>query len=518
MSTGADSPDYTPVNNPTLLLASVMLSSLMVALDTTIANVALPHMQGSLAATHDQMGWVLTSYIVATAIFIPPTGFLAARLGRRRLMSLCVCGFLAASMLCGTATTLEEMVIYRFAQGACGAIISPLGQALVMDHFPAKKRPQILSLWAMAAMMGPVFGPTIGGYLTETFNWRWVFYLNIPICALAMFGILRTIPAGRSSTCARFDFFGFALLSVGIVALQLMLDRGQSLNWLASKEITVELFAAVLLLYLFAVHIGTAAKPFISPSLFKDRNLLTGSLMMMVVGGVLTGQLALLPGYLQQLMGIPVDTVGWLMAPRGAASVVSMALTAKLITRVDSRVLIIAGLLLLGGATFFMSQISLYVSQSTIITIVIFQGLGMGFVMAPLASLAFTTLPQPLRTDGAAIFTLIKNTGNSVGVSLVFTQIASMSQIVYSQLGEHITAFNSSLLPGAWRWNTTAGAMVLNAELTRQATSVAYLNTYQMMAALTLALIPLCFMLRIQSCAQVGATARSGAPDILPKS
>lgn len=497
-STVSDSRDtYIPVKHPLLLLITVMLSTIINVIDTTIANVALPHMQGSLSATQDQIGWVLTSYIVASAIMIPPSGYLAGKLGRQRLLMWCVGGFLVASMLCGAATTLTEMVFFRILQGMFGAAISPVGQSIIMDHYPPQKRALVLSIWGMGTMLGPIIGPSLGGYLTETLNWRWVFYINVPLCLLALAGIWISIPKGRTNNAQPFDFFGFGLISLSIGALQLMLDRGHSLNWFQSTEIMIEAAVAALCLYMFIVHMVTAKHPFIAPRLFKDRNLIAGLILIALTQVVLMAQMAVLPIFLQQLMHIPVDTTGNLLMPRGIGSIAGMAISGKLLGRIDARYLMIFGLILLGTAMFEMSKISLDVSSATIMIIGLQVGFGLSFVMAPMTAAVFATLDPSLRIDGAAMFSLMRNMGGSVGISIFFTRIAQETQLNHERLGEHITAFMpENSLPAAWQWQSTGGAMALDSEISRQAASVAYLNAYFIMAAFMIVLIPLCLLFR----------------------
>jgi len=489
------SPDK-PAVNPTLLLGTVMLTTLMQALDATIANVALPHMQGSLSATQDQISWVLTSYIVASAIFIPPSGYLAARLGRQRMLIGCVIGFLVSSMLCGAATSLPQMVLFRCLQGAFGAGMMPVGQALVMEHFPPERRGQVLAIWGVGAMLGPIIGPSLGGYLTESLDWRWVFYVNVPICLIALLGFWRFVPNTGLAQGVRFDFTGFGLLSVALGALQLMLDRGQSVNWFESTEIIIEATLAGLCFYMFVVHIFTARKPFIEPRLFTDRNFVVGLVTIALGSMVLMGQMSLLPSFLQQLMHMPVITTGMLMVPRGVASMLAMMLAARLFGRVDPRALMIAGTLILGFAMYEMSQINLYVDNATVIRLGFTQGFGQSLLTAPMTNIAFSTLAADLQVEGAAMYSLMRSLGGSVGISILFSNVAAQTQSTHSVLAESITAFQGAApgLPEAWQWSNTAGAMALDGEIIRQAASIAYLNDYLLMAALVFVMIPMCLL------------------------
>lgn len=489
---------YIPAKHPLMLLVTIMLSTMVISLDSTIANVALPHIQGSLSATQDQISWVLTSYIVATAIFTPPTAYLAARMGRQSLMAWGIGGFLISSMLCGVATSLTEMVIFRIFQGAFGAILGPVGQALVMDHFPPAKRGLVLSIWGGGAMLGPIVGPTLGGYLTEDLTWRWVFFINFPVCVLALVGVWSFIPKSEIKANQRFDIFGFSLLSIALASFQLMLDRGQSANWFQSTEIMIEGATAALSLYLFIVHIYTDKNPFIEPRLFKDRNLVSGLLLVMASNVVMMGQMALLPNFLQQLMQIPADVTGKLMLPRGISAMLGMVISGRFIGRIDSRWMMAFGLTGTAISMYEMSKINLNVDNFTILNIGFQQGFCMSVLMAPMTSAVFATLAPALRTEGSAMYALMRSIGGSIGISMFFTRIAQHSQINHERLGENITAFaHNDLLPQAWNWSTTAGAMALNAEVSRQASSLAYLNSYSLMTFITLVTIPLCFLFKI---------------------
>ncbi len=375
-----------------LLTACIMLATIMQALDTTIANVALPYMQGSLSATVDQINWVLTSYIVAAAIATPVTGFLEARLGRKRLFQIAVAGFTGASVLCGLAGTLPEMVLFRLVQGLFGASLVPLSQAVLLDSYPKEKHGQAMAMWGMGVMVGPILGPTLGGWLTETYNWRWVFYINVPIGILTFAGLSAYLSETKI-TKGSFDWFGFAMLSVAIGSFQMMLDRGEQLDWFSSTEIVVEAVVAALAFYLFLVQTFTVKQPFIDPAIFKDRNFTIGLCFIFVVGIILLASLALITPYLQNLMGYPVITAGMVLAPRGIGTMVAMMIVGRIINRVDPRLLLAAGLLLTAEVLWEMNYFTPDVSQWTLVRTGILQGMGLGFMFVPLSTITFATLP-----------------------------------------------------------------------------------------------------------------------------
>ncbi|MEW6167753.1 MAG: DHA2 family efflux MFS transporter permease subunit [Pseudomonadota bacterium] len=490
--------DSTPLQRG-LITVSIMLATIMQTLDTTIANVALPHMQGSMSATQDQISWVLTSYIVAAAIMTPPTGVLAARLGRKRLFAIMVAGFTVASMLCGAATSLAEMVFYRLLQGAFGAGLVPLSQAVLLDTYPREKHGSAMAMWGVGVMVGPILGPTLGGYLTESYNWRWVFYINLPFGILALLGILAFVPETARER-RRFDFFGFALLSLAIGALQMMLDRGESEDWFASPEIVSEAVLAGLFLYMFVVHMFTARTPFLEPGLFKDRNLAVGLVLIFVVGVVLLATLALLPPFLQNLMGFPVLTTGLVLAPRGVGTMIAMLLVGRLFGKVDIRVLILLGIGLMALSLREMSGFTTDVPVSTIVRTGVIQGLGLGFIFVPVSTVAFSTLAPHYRNEGTAIFSLMRNIGSSVGISIVVTLLAHNTQVNHADIASIMTPFRAGLqspwLPQVWNWHTTAGVVALNGEATRQAATIAYLNDFIFMMWVTLLCAPLLLLLR----------------------
>ena len=492
-------PDSPPVSRR-LITISIMLATIMQALDTTIANVALPSMQGAMSATQDQISWVLTSYIVAAAIFTPVTGVLAGRLGRKQVFIASVIGFTIASMLCGASTSLTEIVIFRLLQGVFGAGLVPLSQAILLDTYPTERHGSAMAIWGLGVMVGPILGPSLGGYLTEYYNWRWVFYINLPVGLLALLGIITSVPKGMPVKRHSFDFLGFIFLSVAIGSLQLMLDRGQSLDWFSNREIVIETVITGLFLYLFLVRMFTAENPFIEASMFTDRNFVVGLVFIFVVGTTLYATLALLPPFMQHLMGFPVITTGYVLAPRGMGTMVAMMIVGRLIGRIDTRLLILTGLGLTALALGTMSTFTLEVSKSMLIWTGIIQGLGFGFVFVPLSTNTFMTLPSRFRTEGTAMYSLMRNIGSSIGISVVVTLLARNTQINHASLAANLNPFRLALLPTELpkiiNWASVTGRVALDGEVTRQAATIAYLNDFTLVMWLTLAAIPLIFFFK----------------------
>ncbi|WP_192362943.1 DHA2 family efflux MFS transporter permease subunit [Mesorhizobium mediterraneum] len=477
-----------------------MMGTLMQALDTTIANVALPYMQGSLSATSDQITWVLTSYIVAAAIMTAPVGWLSARFGRRTIFVAGLVGFTLASMLCGIAQSLEEMVIFRITQGLFGAALVPLSQSIMLDLYPPEQRGQAMAIWGVGVMVGPILGPTLGGYLTEIYNWRWVFYVNLPFGVLATAGLILFFRESVERNARQFDWLGFAVLGLGVGALQMMLDRGELMDWFGSTEIVTYAVLSALGFYLFAVHTATARTPLLAPRLFKDINFLAGCLLGFVIFMILLAATALLAPYLQTLGNYPVETAGLLMAPRGIGTMIAMIAAGRLIARTDPRLLMAAGLLMIAGSLWMMTGWTPDVSRFEMVTNAIVQGAGVGFVFTPLTVVAFATLPPELRTDGTAFFNLIRNIGGAIGISVTSFLLTQNAQIVHAQLATHVNPFNRVLQSGAafefWNIANPATLASLNAEITRQASIVGYVDNFKLMMLVCVAATPLLLLVR----------------------
>ena len=468
-----------------IVTVAAMMATLMQALDNTIANVALPHMQGSLAATSDQITWVLTSYIVAAAIFTAPVGWLANRFGRKNFFVATLIGFTVASILCGVAETLPQMVFFRALQGMFGAALVPLSQTTMFDLYPVEQRGTAMAMWGMGVMIGPIMGPTLGGYLTDMYNWRWVFYVNLPFGILAVAGLWFFMKDEVRATALRFDWMGFGMLSLGLGAFQLFLDRGEGQDWFGSSEIILEAVLAGLGVYLFAVHMFTTKTPFISPKIFTDRNFLGGFFMMFTMGLVLLSSSALLPPYLQSLGGYSVTDAGLLMAPRGVGTMIAMLIAGRLSSRMDPRLLMLGGIVMMTIAVWFMTGWTPDVSSSSIVWTTMLQGFGMGFVFIPLQVVAFATLDPKFRTDGAALFSLMRNIGSAIGVSLAVVLLTQSSAIMHAQFAEQITPFNRALETGAaglfLNPHMSAGLTALDAQISRQASIIAYGNVFESM-------------------------------------
>jgi MFS transporter, DHA2 family, multidrug resistance protein len=474
---------------------AVTLTALMQTLDSTIANVALPHIQGSMGATQDEISWVLTSYILATAIMTPPSAFLANRFGRKRVLVACGIGFIFASALCGAATSLTQIVGFRFLQGAFGAPLMPIIQAVLLDLYTDKERGKSMAIFGFGVMFGPIIGPTLGGLLTDFYNWRWVFYINLPLGALAVGGMIVFMQESARENERSFDFFGFGLLAITVAALQLALDRGQSQNWFSSTEIICELMISGLCFYLFLVHTFTAEQPFVEPGMFRDRNFVAGLIFNFFAASTLMGTMALMPIFLQNLLGIPVLTAGILMAPRGVGTLLAMLLIPRLAEIVDPRWLLLIGIVVTGLAMGEMAHFTLDIANSTIIRTGFVQGVGLGFTMVPISILLFSTLDRRYRTEASAMYNLLRNLGGSLFISLVVTLLAQNTQVYHAQLAEAVTPFQSGL-PSAWDWRSSEGAMALNGEVTRQAAGLAYFNDFALMQWLALGTIPLLLLFR----------------------
>ncbi len=489
-----------PTGERLIVTVGVMMAVLLQVLDTTIANVALPHMQADLSASQDQINWVLTSYIVASAIALPISGWLADRVGRKRLLLISVVCFTAASVLCATATSLTEMVVFRAFQGISGAFIVPLAQATLFDINPKDKHGQAMALFGGGVMIGPILGPVLGGWLTDNYNWRWVFLVNLPVGILCVLIMLRFMPKGETHR-RQFDMFGFILLAVALAALQLFLDRGQEKDWLSSWEIRVELGTAIAASWMFLVHLVTARLPLFDRSMFADRNFATGMLFMAVTGVLLLAGLALLPPLLQNMYGYSVLQSGFLTAPRGIGTLMSMLLAGRLVGRVDARMLVGIGVILMGVSLSMMTHFAIDQPSKPVIMSGVVQGLGLGLIFVPLQSLAFQTLAPRMRTTAAALLNLARNVGGSIGISVVSTELVRLTQISHADLAQQITqrtipTADPTILQTIAPVAGPAALAYINGEITKQALFIAYLDDFKLMMYVTFAVLPLLFFMR----------------------
>jgi DHA2 family multidrug resistance protein len=483
-----------------IVTVGVMMAVLLQVLDTTIANVALPHMQASLSASQDTINWVLTSYIVSSAIALPISGWLADKVGRKRLLLISVMLFTIASVLCATATSLTEMVLFRALQGVGGAFIVPLAQATLFDINPPEKHGQAMALFGGGVMIGPILGPVLGGWLTDNYNWRWVFLVNLPVGILCWLVMARFMPKTEPHE-RKFDMFGFILLALALAGMQLFLDRGEQKDWLSSWEIRVELGLAIGATWMFIVHMITSKHPLFERSMFKDRNFATGLVFMAVTGVLLLAGLALLPPLLQNLYGYSVLQSGFLTAPRGVGTLISMLLAGRLVGKIDARLLVGIGVVLMGVSLYMMTGFAIDQPSQPVIMSGVVQGLGLGLIFVPLQSLAFQTLAPRLRTTGAALLNLSRNIGGSVGISVVSTQLVRMTQVSHADMAAQITqqtipTADPTILQTAIPVAGPAALAYINMVITRQALFIAYLDDFKLMMLVTFAVLPLLFFMK----------------------
>jgi DHA2 family multidrug resistance protein len=481
----------------------VIVAAMMQTLDTTIVNVALPYMQGSLAASQDQIDWVLTSYITAAAIMTPPTGFLAGRFGLKGLFVVSTLGFTLASMLCGMAESLTQIVMFRVLQGAFGAAMIPLSQTMLLTIYPKERHGFAMALFGLGVVVGPVLGPVLGGWLTEYYNWRYVFYINGPLGIITLLGMVAFLPKSERGAAQKLDWIGFGTLSLTIGALQIMLDRGEIKDWFGSAEIVAEALVACSAAYLFLVHTFTTPRPFMRPALFRDRNFTAGIIFSAIAFVTLYASLALQPPYLQDLMNYPVLTAGLVMGPRGLGTLAATILVGRLMGKLSTRLLLAIGLGLSGWSFYIMTGWTPDVSQQEIIVAGLAQGAGFGFLFVPMSTVTLSTLTPELRTDGASVFNLSRSIGSSVGISIFNALLTTNTQINHADISASVTAVNRGFDdPTVTQFLsplTAAGRAALDALVTQQAQIIAYIDDYKLLMIATLALFPLLVIFRRSS-------------------
>ena len=499
MPTSAAAPVAVPGLRRNMVTICAMTATIMQALDTTIANVALPYMQGTLSASQDQINWVLTSYIVAAAIMTAPVGWVANRFGRKRIFIICSGGFTIASVLCGLAQDINQMVLFRLLQGVFGAALVPLSQAVMLDSYALHERAKAMAIWGMGVMMGPIMGPSLGAWLTETYSWHWVFFVNLPFGIFTVLGLLVFMDETRKDFSLRFDWFGFTALAVGIGSLQIALDRGEQLGWRESNEIIAEFIVSIAGFYYFFAHSLTTDRPFIQFALFKDRNFVSGCVFMAVMGLVLFSTMALSSPYLQNVIGYPIITAGLLLASRGCGTFVAMMLVGRMMRYIEARTLIVGGLSLTCLSLYYMTNWTDQTGVPEIIALSIVQGFGFGLVFVPLTTVAFLTLPNHLRTDGTSMLTLMRNVASSIGISLVISQLTQGTRHTYAILSQHINPFNHAMqmpnVRGIIDMATDKGRAMADVMVNLQAQIIAFSHDYQMVMIFTACAIPLAIMI-----------------------
>ncbi|MBW8753119.1 MAG: DHA2 family efflux MFS transporter permease subunit [Sphingomonadales bacterium] len=475
-----------------------MLASTMVAVDITIANVALPHMQSSLSASSDQIIWVLTSYLIAGAIATPLSGWLASRYGRKMVMAASVAGFTLASALCGAANDLSTIVLARALQGASGAALIPLSQAILLDINPPERLGRAMAMFSLGSMAGPIVGPSLGGWLTDALSWRWVFFINVPIGILSFLGMLAFIPESRKARPARFDMFGFLTVSVALASLQLMLDRGEQLDWFEATEIQIYAVICAMAVYLGVVHIMTARDTFLKPELFKDRNFAVGSILRAMLGVAVFATVPLIVVMTQSLLGYSAFRTGMVGMPRALGTIVATLAIARVVGKIDSRLILFAGMALSAVSMLLYAHMDLYVDQDTLLYIGFIQGMGGGLVFMPLSVMVFATLSDKLRNEGAAMFALTGNIGNAIGISFLNRELLHYTAASRAHLVEGVRPDNPVVQYGMPDFDTGSIDTLarMNAEIFRQASMVGNVDIYHLVVIVSLAMMPLILLMR----------------------
>jgi DHA2 family multidrug resistance protein len=487
--------------NRAMILVTVSTCTMIYALTATVINVALPQLQGALSATPEQIAWVVTLNVIATAVVTPMTGWLVGRLGERPLLLWAISGFTLSTFLCATATSLETLLLYRVAQGAFGAPIVPLSQAILLVNFTGKERPMAQGFFGMTVVLGPAVGPALGGYFAEAHDWRWVFYSIMPLCAVAFLLVVTFIRPVAREVSAKLDWTGFLALSFAIICLQLLVDRGERLDWFASREILLFAGGAALGLYLFIVHTMTSDAPFLNPELFKDRNFSLGLCLVFVYGMLNFTPITLLPPMLHDLKGYPDSLIGLLLATRGLGMVVGF-FTAGRLGWLDPRLTFFVGMVLNGISGILMAAFSVDVSPDAIAVAGFIQGIGSGLMWVPLVVMTFATLDEKFMPEGSAIFHLLRNFGTSIFISFSFMVVARTARINYAELAEHISPYKESLrfpsVTGAWNLESVEGLSRIGEEVDRQAQMIGYDNAFIMYAIVCFASLPLLLLVRVK--------------------
>lgn len=480
------------------ITGALMLATLMNTLDSTIANVALPHIQGSVSAAADQITWVLTSYIIASAIMTPLSGWLSMKIGRKKLFLISIGGFTLTSVLCGIATSLPEIVLFRLLQGIAGASLMPLSQAVMLDLYPPQMVPRVMSLWSSAVILGPILGPSLGGWLTESLSWRWVFYINLPIGILAYLGIQTFMDDDGGGKERPFDFVGFGGLALFIGAFQRMTDRGPSQDWFESVEIWTEAAFAAAGLWVFVTQTITAEHPFFHRDLAKDGNFLGTTMFGFFVGMLLFSTSALIPSFMQNLLGYSALQSGVASMSRGVGSLIAFLAIPFLVRKAGPKRVLVAGVAISVMALAMMARFDLTMTDTPIIIAGFYQGIGTGLLFAPLNTLAYATLSPIHRVEGTIVATMMRSLGSSLGISLMQAALINRAGVAHANIAARVDASDPVVqgLPALANPSTPAGMAMLNAEATRQGTMAAYDAVFAWMALGTTLLILLILFLK----------------------
>ncbi|MCB1740287.1 MAG: DHA2 family efflux MFS transporter permease subunit [Gammaproteobacteria bacterium] len=481
-----------------IITVPVLMASLLHAVNMSTAYVALPNIQGNLSATPDQIGWIITAFVVASAVGTVLTGFFSSRFGRRNVFLAAIVGFTLTGGLCASATGLVDLVLFRMLQGFVSAPLLPISQSIMLDTYPRERHGFAMSIWSMGMILGPVLGPTIGALVTEWYGWRLVFFINVPLGVVAFIGIALTLPEAARGR-QRFDWLGVTTLIVGVSALQLMLDRGQQLDWFESLEIQLEAAVAVLCLYMFVVHSLTSSAPYLDLSMFTDRNYAVGLCLIFIFGIAAFATMFILPLFLQAVQHYPVLTAGWLLSARGLGTMLAMFSSGLLADRFPPKYLILCGLLCIGISSLVMTGWSAEVEMHEVIWMIVLSGFGMGMMWVSLTTVTFSTLSPELRVDAAALFALVRAIGASMGTSVTVAVLVRSSQVNYIELKDHISSgreYLTALAPQIWSIDSTSGLLSMYKLVLSQAQMIGFINTFMMLSVVIFATVPLVFFFK----------------------
>ena len=479
---------------------AVMAATIMQVLDTTIVNVALPNMAGQLDATPDNISWVLTSYLIASAIFMPLTGYLTDRIGQRRYLLISIAGFVITSALCGMAGSLFQMVLFRFLQGIFGASLVPLSQSIMLQIFPGEQRGKAMAIWSMGVMVAPILGPTLGGWLTEVVSWRWTFYINLPVGILSFLLAIRFVP-DTAVRARRMDWLGFSSLALGIGALQLVLDRGNQDDWFSSPMLTVAAFTGLLALIFFFIYTLTGKHhPLFDLRIFRDRNFLFASLIMTTIGIGFFGGMLLNSIFLQEFLGYPTFEAGLYMAPRGLASFLVMIVVGKFAGKIQPRIFIFVGIMASIAGNYLMTRFTGDITAHDLILPMMLQGVGMGLIFVPISTLAFTTLPKTIAAEAAGIYSLIRALGSALGISILTTYFSRSTEKAWGLLRGDINIYSDALhaylAPLHFGTQDPQGIALAARAVLHQAQNIGYIDSFWFATINFIVMLPFLLLVR----------------------